>query len=129
MTITAKFASLCPVCSQRIQIGESVEWQKGQKARHITCPARQNSQRGHSDECPVFGWLSDDEANRSPHYHGRGGRLFQHSGPCPGQQPRRQPQCTCSARYFADDDEANPISPACQPETLNGVRGWGRRIQ
>lgn len=37
MTITAKFASVCPCCNQRIQIGSKVEWSKGSKARHVAC--------------------------------------------------------------------------------------------
>jgi hypothetical protein len=38
MTITAKIASVCPSCNLRIQPGTSVDWNPGQKARHITCP-------------------------------------------------------------------------------------------
>jgi hypothetical protein len=37
MTIIAKFASFCPVCGQRIKVGEKVEWSKGQKACHLNC--------------------------------------------------------------------------------------------
>ena len=39
MIITAKFASVCPVCSQRIAVGEKVEWSKGSKAAHVACGA------------------------------------------------------------------------------------------
>jgi len=55
MTITAKFASICPCCSQRIQVGSRVEWTKGTKARHVACaqqpgaasaPSRSPSGRG-----------------------------------------------------------------------------------
>lgn len=38
MTITARFASICPSCSQPIAIGAAVEWSKGSKARHTSCP-------------------------------------------------------------------------------------------
>lgn len=37
MTITARFASTCPVCSARIAIGSPVEWTKGSPARHTAC--------------------------------------------------------------------------------------------
>jgi hypothetical protein len=37
MTITAKFASVCPCCNVRIQPGSKVEWSKGEKARHVAC--------------------------------------------------------------------------------------------
>jgi|GEM_PF-3630324 len=37
MVITAKFASVCPVCSRGIEVGSSVEWTKGQKAKHSKC--------------------------------------------------------------------------------------------
>lgn len=37
MIITAKFASVCPCCSARIDVGTKVEWSKGSKARHVTC--------------------------------------------------------------------------------------------
>lgn len=35
--ITAKFASVCPNCANRIAPGSQVEWSKGEKARHIDC--------------------------------------------------------------------------------------------
>ena len=37
MVITAKFASVCPCCSQRIVPGSKVEWAKGSPARHTAC--------------------------------------------------------------------------------------------
>lgn len=37
MIITAKFASFCPCCNARIEVGSKVEWSKGSKARHVTC--------------------------------------------------------------------------------------------
>jgi len=39
MTITAKFASVCPCCGERIQPGTTVEWQRGSAARHVACSA------------------------------------------------------------------------------------------
>lgn len=39
MTITAKFATVCPCCKNRINAGDKVEWTKGQKARHVSCAA------------------------------------------------------------------------------------------
>jgi hypothetical protein len=38
MTISAKFASQCPVCGQRIYVGTKIEWSKGERARHTICP-------------------------------------------------------------------------------------------
>lgn len=40
MIITAKFASVCPCCSLRINVGSKVEWSKGEKARHVTCAGK-----------------------------------------------------------------------------------------
>lgn len=40
MTITAKYASICPCCNVAIIPGTPVEWSKGSKARHVTCGAR-----------------------------------------------------------------------------------------
>jgi len=37
MIITAKFASVCPCCSNRIAIGSKVEWERGAKAKHAAC--------------------------------------------------------------------------------------------
>lgn len=37
MIVTAKFASVCPCCNARIDVGSKVEWSKGAKARHVTC--------------------------------------------------------------------------------------------
>lgn len=39
MIITAKFASMCPCCSSRIVEGSKVEWNRGEKARHVACAA------------------------------------------------------------------------------------------
>ena len=38
--ITAKFASVCPCCSNRITAGSKVEWSKGSKAMHLGCAAQ-----------------------------------------------------------------------------------------
>src|SRR5262245_44192324 len=38
MTITAKFASFCPLCRNRIEVGTSVNWERGSKATHVDCP-------------------------------------------------------------------------------------------
>lgn len=38
MVITAKFASVCPSCNNRIAVGSKVEWTKGEKAKHVSCP-------------------------------------------------------------------------------------------
>lgn len=55
MIITAKFASVCPCCSQRIQVGSEVEWTKGSAATHKACaqgsattarPSRAPARRG-----------------------------------------------------------------------------------
>jgi hypothetical protein len=37
MIITAKFASVCPCCSSRIAVGAKVEWNRGEKAKHVAC--------------------------------------------------------------------------------------------
>lgn len=37
MIITARFASICPCCSVRIEAGSSVEWTRGEKAKHPAC--------------------------------------------------------------------------------------------
>lgn len=34
MTITSKFAGQCRRCGQRIQVGEKIEWERGQGATH-----------------------------------------------------------------------------------------------
>ncbi len=39
MTITAKYPSQCAACGGKITPGEKIEWEKGQKARHASCPA------------------------------------------------------------------------------------------
>jgi hypothetical protein len=37
MVITARFASFCPCCNARIDVGSKVEWSNGSKARHVAC--------------------------------------------------------------------------------------------
>lgn len=38
MIIQAKFASTCPKCGHPIPVGEKIEWVRGAKATHVTCP-------------------------------------------------------------------------------------------
>lgn len=47
MTITAKFAGTCPACGRPIAVGSQIEWERGAKARHMTCtsPARASRSR------------------------------------------------------------------------------------
>lgn len=40
MIITAKFASICPCCNARIEVGSKVEWSRGEKARHVACAGK-----------------------------------------------------------------------------------------
>lgn len=40
MQITAKYASTCPDCGGAIALGSEVEWERGEKARHVKCPER-----------------------------------------------------------------------------------------
>lgn len=40
MIITAKFASVCPCCSVRIDVGSKVEWSKGAKVVHVACAGK-----------------------------------------------------------------------------------------
>jgi hypothetical protein len=62
MTITARYASTCPICSARIVPGTQVEWRKGSPARHVSCTSapvarrRMGSGRGHA--APVAGYSS-----------------------------------------------------------------------
>jgi hypothetical protein len=70
MIITAKFASICPCCNVRIDVGSKVEWSKGSKARHVACtgPSVASSARtavrrsygrmgsGHGYAAPVAGY-------------------------------------------------------------------------
>lgn len=37
MTITARYATVCPCCSQPIAPGAQVEWAKGSPAKHVAC--------------------------------------------------------------------------------------------
>lgn len=72
MIITAKFASVCPCCSSRIDVGSRVEWSKGEKARHVACstapgarvvasaPARITSTYRRRSYTRCEGWGSDN---------------------------------------------------------------------
>ena len=40
MVIIAKFPSRCVVCSGNIQVGERIEWVKGNPVRHTACEFR-----------------------------------------------------------------------------------------
>lgn len=60
MVIRAKFNSRCPKCGQYINAGDEVNWTKGEKATHVTCPATTNGggpkKTGQLwEECPKCG--------------------------------------------------------------------------
>ena len=55
MIITAKFASVCPCCSNRIAVGVKVEWAKGSPARHVSCAGAK----------PVYSYAIDGPARSS----------------------------------------------------------------
>jgi hypothetical protein len=38
MTITARYSGKCSKCGGRINAGETIEWEKGSGASHVTCP-------------------------------------------------------------------------------------------
>lgn len=38
MVIRAKFNSRCPKCGNFINAGDEVNWERGSKATHVTCP-------------------------------------------------------------------------------------------
>jgi len=38
MTITARYQTRCPSCGLMIQVGDDIEWERGQKAAHVSCP-------------------------------------------------------------------------------------------
>lgn len=40
MVIKAKYEGKCKLCGGRINVGDEIEWVKGEGARHITCPDR-----------------------------------------------------------------------------------------
>ena len=76
MVITAKFASVCPCCNARIEVGSKVEWTRGSKARHVGCsgssaavaaPARRSYPR--RVDCRRYGW---DGVHGSPSYYSSG---------------------------------------------------------
>lgn len=47
MTITARYPSRCAACHQPIAVGASIEWSKGQPARHTTCSGASVSAHTH----------------------------------------------------------------------------------
>lgn len=74
MTITAKFASVCPCCGARIVPGTRVEWSKGSPAKHVACvgkPVAATASRpvrpsyGRQD-CRKYGW--DGRVGSSSYY-------------------------------------------------------------
>jgi hypothetical protein len=69
MIIVAKFASICPTCSQRIAVGEKVEWSKGSKAAHVACGAGGVSQRS-SYRGPYRGSRRNSRAGSAPQVAG-----------------------------------------------------------
>ena len=63
MTITAKFASICPKCSVSIIAGDRVNWTPGSMATHVVCPAIRNEG---DCEHPVFHKWDCKCARRQP---------------------------------------------------------------
>src|SRR5688572_29691290 len=61
MTITARFSSICPVCRTEIAAGARVEWNRGERARHLACanPAAGTFQAA-ADAAPAPRWSFSD---------------------------------------------------------------------
>lgn len=73
MTITAKFSSKCPSCHRQINVGERVEWTRGQAAQHVQCVVADSFARGETpvgpqqdaDDRSYDAWLAAREAQPS----------------------------------------------------------------
>ncbi len=40
MTIMARYVGTCGRCGGQIQIGDRIEWERGERSSHVTCPKR-----------------------------------------------------------------------------------------
>lgn len=90
MIITAKFASTCPTCMQRIEAGSKVEWSRGNAAQHQACAGKPL----HPGAAP-----QQNNAPRTRRYERRG-----YGGPLPGGRwPQGHPSYYSSGQY---DDES-----------------------
>lgn len=87
MIITAKFASVCPCCSQRIVTGSRVEWSKGSPAKHVDCSGQS---------------ASTLSSRRAP----TGGRYTSSRGRWNG--------CSCGAREMADGSLSANACASCR---------------
>lgn len=73
MKITAKYPGMCPKCGTSIQVGDQVEWEKGTKPTHASCPKalqqaaplpgsmRQVAARKSTCDCLGLGWVHIQE--------------------------------------------------------------------
>lgn len=43
MVITAKYAGRCKKCGGHIAVGDKIDWERGQGATHVSCPAAQKT--------------------------------------------------------------------------------------
>lgn len=80
MIITAKFASVCPCCNARIEVGSKVEWTKGSRASHVSCGRVTSSGAVVSASRPAYrarrprtaryceGWGADNPHAPRPNY-------------------------------------------------------------
>lgn len=48
MTITAKYSGTCRSCGGAIHAGETIEWQRGEGARHVDCSTAPSARRAAS---------------------------------------------------------------------------------
>lgn len=69
--ITAKFASVCPKCSEDIRPGATVEWSREAPATHVRCPEVPAGQVGLEEHFDIDG--ADDD---SPSYPTHDGAIF-----------------------------------------------------
>lgn len=59
MTITAKFSSRCPNCQTAINVGDKVEWNRGERAYHTVCPTMDLTLSMVVDVTPTLGPVVD----------------------------------------------------------------------
>ena len=98
MIITAKFASVCPCCSARIDIGSKVEWSKGAKAVHVACAGKAAPVATHE---PLS--LDGESAIRARSQRGHGPAVRLCAGGCGRRVGPRYAECYGCKQESAHD--------------------------
>lgn len=134
MTITAKFASTCQACGQRINPGDRIEWVKGEGSTHVRCAEAEAA-----TAAPAATFAPTAEQEKALEMFATGGNLAIEAGAGTGKTstlvllanstPRRGQYIAFNKAIVTEAQAKFPSSVTCSTAHSLAYRAVGSRYQ